>query len=311
MALFRSRGTKRDTIRHTHAEGTVDPTLFRRSRTITGTQSQTVQTAGQAHAALRSPRLHVHELRHHRRRLVSLLVVIVLSAATLLWMLDHLIVTPTIVIHDAGSDTEQLTAGYAAAIDHYFASHATERVDTATSLARLQTTLQQTYPETASVTLTNDAGLTKHTITISLRQPIARWQIGDKTYFVDQYGVRFQSLHGHAMPQLTVKDESGLPTATQQIASQSLMRFIGQTIGDIEKRHAFTVEQVILPAATLRQIDLMLKDRPYRIKLSLDRDVAQQVSDMVQALAYIDGHSLQPQYVDIRVEGKAYYRDKD
>ena len=286
-----------------------DAAVFRRSRTITGSQSQSVASAGESRAHLRSPRLHVHELRHHRRHIGGLLMLTLLAAGSVVWLLDRYIIVSAVVVQGAATETNTVAQDYNVRINRYFDSHPLERFDVVLARDRLLADLQGERPETASVSISNDSGLVAHRIVVQLRQPIARWQLGDTTYFVDTQGVLFQSVYGGASSLITVKDESGLPVATQRVASQSLMNFIGQTVGEIGKRGMNnTIKEVVLPRGTLREVDLMLTDRSYRIKLSLDRDIVQQVSDMINALRYIDEKNIVVRdYLDIRVEGRAFF----
>jgi hypothetical protein len=57
-------------------------------------------------------------------------------------------------------------------------------------------------------------------------------------------------------------------------------------------------------------VDIYLSGREYPIKTHIDRHPFVQASDVVGAIRYIETHGISPVYVDARVEGKAFYRDR-
>ncbi len=301
MSRTRTAETRR--TRKAHLTTSSSDGVFRRSRTITGSQSATVSSVAERNSHIQSPRHHIQELRIHRRRIGISLVASLLIAGTLFWLLDHYIAAPRVV---TTTSTSASTDIYSASVTKYFDTHPFERLDNVLRQANFLSTLQQQHPEIASATIHNDAGFVTHTVTLTFRQPIAIWQLGDTRYYVDRHGVLFEVYRGNE-PTLHVKDESGLPVATQKVASKSLMEFIGYTVGEIHRQQVGEIAEVILPRGTLREVDIMMRGRSYRIKLSLDRDVSQQVSDMMHALRYVDNQRITPLYLDVRVEGRAYY----
>ena len=68
------------------------------------------------------------------------------------------------------------------------------------------------------------------------------------------------------------------------------------------------VEHAVLPSGRIREVDVFLKGRGERYKMNLDRGVAVQVEDAVRMKKYLDQNNLQAEYVDIRVEGRAFYK---
>ncbi|MBP7760906.1 hypothetical protein KA093_03880 [Candidatus Saccharibacteria bacterium] len=277
---------------------------FRRSRTITGSTSSQVVAASETRGTLRSPRLHIHDLHVRRRWLTLVLVSVICAGGAVVWLLDQYIVSPQLSL--LGSTNDVAASRYASQLEGYLSSHPFERFEFALSRTAMEASLQRAWPEILHATLSNESGLVAHRLTIELRKPVVTWKIGDTSYLVDSNGVMFEN-STLPQPPVVVKDESGLPASTQQIASRTMMQFIGQTVGQISAQGVGTVQEVIIPPATLRRVDILLVDRAYRLRLSIDRDVTQQVSDIRNALTYIDDHELRPQYIDVRVEGRAYY----
>lgn len=69
------------------------------------------------------------------------------------------------------------------------------------------------------------------------------------------------------------------------------MTFIGRVVGEVELQLG-AVKEVIVPPATLKEVDLVFVDRPYPVKLMIDRDPAGQVADIVAAVQYLQVREL-------------------
>lgn len=262
-----------------------------------------MSSAGEVHHDLRSPRQRHHELKRHRRTLSVAWLGSALVIGLMLWLLDSYIVTPQVVI-DGGASS--MANEYQRTATSYFDAHPLQRFRFMLSSDGLNVALQRAHPEIDASVVSNMPGLAAHRLTIQLRTAIIRWQLGDAQYFVDQRGVMFQQATG-PIPSLVVTDESGLSAATQQIASRRMLQSIGQIVGQISSQGLGSIDKVVIPVGTLREVDISLKGRAYRLKMSIDRDARQQVSDAGNALRYIDDHALSPRYIDVRVEGKAFY----
>ena len=68
------------------------------------------------------------------------------------------------------------------------------------------------------------------------------------------------------------------------------------------------IEHVVLPRQKAREIDIYMEGRVEYYKMSLDRSSAVQAEDMHRMTLYLDQKELHPGYVDLRVEGKAYFK---
>lgn len=68
------------------------------------------------------------------------------------------------------------------------------------------------------------------------------------------------------------------------------------------------VDRVILPANKARELRIYLSGRTEFYKMSIDRGSAVQAEDMERMVKYLDDNGISPEYVDLRVEGKAYYK---
>lgn len=281
--------------------------VFRRSRTLTGAASSHVEAATEQKSLLKSPRLKEQELKRHRRLLLSGLMGAVMLIGACLWLLDQYIVSV-----DIASSKPLLkplaTSDYQAVIKQYLDARPAERFRFMLNKERLGQYVMEQRHEVSGIKIQGGAGLVATDLILTIREPVAVWQINDTKYYVDATGETYQ-VNYFAEPLVSVKDESGItPDSTELIASSRLLRFLGQTVSGLNASGVGKVVTVTIPAGTLRQLDITLDTRPYRIKTHMDRDAVGQVYDAVSALRYIDSKGIKPEYVDVRVEGKAFYR---
>ena len=106
------------------------------------------------------------------------------------------------------------------------------------------------------------------------------------------------------VPQPTVEiiDESG------QGITNKIKEYVGQLEIDFSDI-GLSLNRAVVPAGKNREIDIYLNDYDgFYIKLSVDRGTAVSAEDTKRILAYISEQDLHPQYIDIRVKGKAYYK---
>lgn len=89
--------------------------------------------------------------------------------------------------------------------------------------------------------------------------------------------------------------------------SDRVKQFVVRLEDDI-KLEGLEIDRVVLPYQKVRQIDVYIKDRKEYYKLSVDRSSAVQAEDLGRMLRYLDDKKIDCSYVDLRVEGKAYYK---
>ncbi len=276
--------------------------MYVRSRTITGSISSKVMSAVESASQLKSSRLEAHELHGHRRKVMWLLLATSLASLGLIMLIDSTIVRlqPATMVDER----------YISSVDAYYDSHLIERLPFVRDYDALRSDLQQSHPEIADINISGEDMFAAHTVAVALRQPIAQWTLGADTFFVDKNGIAYTIADQDLRPieLLRIKDESGLPVESQRVASTSMMQFIGQTVAGIASSPLGAVTEVIIPSGTLKQVDVLLQNRPYRVQLHIDRDPAGQVADVVSAVTFLDSQGITPEYLDVRVEGKAFYR---
>lgn len=275
--------------------------LFRRSRTLTGSISSRIASASEASSQLRSPRLKEHDLRAHRRKLTLSLVVAVGISFSLLGLLRGY-VSRLEVVNSLGGSAQ----GYERYIDNYLNSHPLERFLPLLNTATLNRYVVSKVPELEQVRI-DDTGFFSDTARVTYRTAVAKWQLNNVMYYVDKNGVAFERKPAQE-PALTIKDESGLPIASQQkLASTKMLAYIGKTVGALSSEVGI-VREVIIPPATLKQVDVVLEKYPYRIHTNSDRDPVGQAIDIKNAVNHLNVKGIVPSYLDVRVEGKAFYK---
>lgn len=279
-------------------------TIFRRNRTLVGSLSPQVSSASELSGDLRSPRAHVHHLTAHRRRL-GVIFVLVLSAICFFGWLVYDFTAEVQVSPTSGIAIDQ--ARYQHAINDYFATHPIERLRSLLNETALTSYLAQVTPEVEEAHSGGFAGFGATQFDLVFRRPVVGWLIASHQYYVDDSGVSFQ-VNYFEQPQVKIIDQSGIPqTAGTTIASSRFLRFVGRAI-TLAWADNLTITQAIIPANTTHQIEIIVAGHTSPVKLSLDRPVGEQIEDMQHALAYFDARGQHPEYIDVRVSGKAYYK---
>ena len=74
------------------------------------------------------------------------------------------------------------------------------------------------------------------------------------------------------------------------------------------KDYGFEIDHIVIPFQKARQIYVFAVGREEYYKLSLDRSSAMQAEDIGRMIRYLDENSVKCTYVDLRVEGRAYYK---
>ncbi len=280
---------------------------FRRNRTITGSTSNDIRSGNELNAQVRSPRAQAHHLSSLRRRVLFYLGTVFVAAFVLYLLLNQMIAAAVIKVEGTPSVAASDTAGYQASLDSYFSARPFERLRFTLNTAELLSHLQTQHPEVEKLTVTSVDQPGKALVTLRPRSAIARWNVAGKKQYVDSKGVVFERNYG-ADPQLQIIDNSGVAdSGSGAVASRRFLGFIGIAVG-LAKDNGLSVSEIIIPSLTSRQVDLKLAGVVPYYKLSVDRSVGEQIEDLTRVQRHLVGNQLQPEYIDLRVEGKAFYR---
>jgi len=274
-------------------------------------RNQTISSIRRPDGEPVSERARVHNLTQRRRKITAILGlvfgIIIVLAALMTQFTARANVTGSTAALSRAIDPK----AYEKAINDYLAIHPVERLRFAMNEAALSQYLSGALPEVAHVRLSSTTNIVESNFTLTLRQPVAGWQINSKQYYVDNTGVVFQNNY-YDTPGVQIIDQSGIsPEQGSTVASARLLSFVGRVVAlskqGLAGQGSYTVTQAILPLGTTRQIEIRLKDVQPLIKLSIDRGAGEQVEDMIRALTFLQSKNVTPQYIDVRVEGRAAY----
>ncbi len=274
----------------------IDPPTYRRNRTMTD-RSDLPEV---------SERAKIHRVRQLRSRVgAALLVVVTCVGFGAIGVMQY---SGSIAV--VSSSTELVntvdTETYERIFTVYYTEHPLERFRFATDHNRLLSFLQQEAPEVQSVKPAGmqEIGVSKYEI--GIRRPVASWTVDDRRYYVDAEGVTFTKNY-YQEPSVRVIDNSGAAISQgAAIASSRLLSFVGRVVS-LAEANSVAISSIEIPTQSMRQVSIKGKGMP-SVRMTVDRPVEVQVNDMVQALRYFERRSQKPSYIDVRVEGKAFYR---
>ncbi|MBC7565060.1 hypothetical protein H7100_02430 [Candidatus Saccharibacteria bacterium] len=271
---------------------------FRRGQTLSGVKRADSEPV--------SERTRMHHLAQ-RRRNVGAVFTLVLGIIIVLGALLSQFTGDVVVAGSSQALTRAIApTSYEKAINDYLAIHPVERLRFALNESALSEYVAGILPEVSQVKLTSTDSIVQSNFTLTLRNPIAGWQINGNQYYVDEKGVVFQKNY-YETPTVQIVDQSGVsPQQGTIVASARLLSFVGRVVA-LAGQGSYTVTQAILPSGTTRQLDIQLKDVQPRVKLSIDRGAGEQVEDMIRSLTYLKSKGMGAQYIDVRVSGRAVY----
>lgn len=256
-----------------------------------------------------SSRLEVHHLRNRRRRVAyALLGLLVASAGVLFLLTQTTFVAHASLYGQVGEVDQSRVSALDQAIASFFNDNPLQRIHFVFSSDELVSYLQShDHSEIKSLVSTTDTSLGNVQMTFKVREPVASWSSNSTHRFVDASGVVFSENY-YTKPSIAIIDQSGLSENRDLsvVASARLLRFIGLASG-ILKADGYTVQQIILPANTTREVDIKLSSGII-LKMTVDRSVGEQCEDADRALAYFHHHKTKVHYVDVRVSRSAYYK---
>ena len=310
MSLFKKKQS--DIPRRRLADRAIDnstsPNVFRRNRTLTGSTSNNLGGI-KAKADLESPRVHVHNLSVQRRKVTGILFIVFISIVLIWTLVSNFTSTVSVSVSDSSISKPVDVLKYEKVIQDYFGINPISRLSFFLDQSALTTYVSSKLPEVSMVSKRNMLGIGRSNFAITMRVPVAGWQINSKQYYVDSRGIPFEKDY-FGKPVVQIIDNSGIPSpqnGTVAIASNRFLSFVGRVVY-LSKLNGYTVTQAALPANTTRELEVRLKEGNYLVKLSIDRTVGEQVEDMVASVRYFTSHNQTPEYIDVRVSGKAFYR---
>ena len=254
-----------------------------------------------------SERDNLKKLRARRKKILRLLQYSMFGLAVAAFLARFLVFE--VQVDFADSKTKPDVAKYQTAIVDYLKRQPFERLVFNIDKSHLERSIQTSHPELLEITTITSGFLQPTNFKLKFRKPVAMMLVNQKRYFVDALGVPFVDNY-HQMPAIEINDQSGIKQSkqlNQQLISGRFLRFIGQAIAlSNDKGHQITSASI--PTGTVHQIEFKVRGFDLYLKMTIDRDVAEQVEDATRSLDYLKKSGLKPQYLDVRVPNKVFYK---
>lgn len=253
---------------------------------------------------MKSARVHTHDLAQKRRQIAGSLFLVLVISTLLYILLSQFTASVALRTDDL---TTKLDGPYEKAVQDYFGTQPIERLRFLTNVDALTRYVQASAPEVQSIAMTGSDGIGKTNMTLTMRRPVAGWNVDGSQQYVDASGTAFKKNYFPA-PAVQIIDNSGVEvTNGQAVASNRFLGFVGRLVG-LVKEKGYVAQQIIIPRGTTRQVELRVENIPYSLKFSIDRPAGEQAEDMARTLGYLGQKGITPEYVDLRVANKAFYK---
>ena len=279
---------------------------FKRGRTLAGSTRSRVRASETTALQTATPREKAHHLARVRRKIIGMLVIVAIGLLSLLVLLWQFSAGVTVQLSDVPlrADTQQ----YEQTIQTYLKENPPERLRFNLNDERLTEFVARKHTEVESITQGGYSSLAHTVFSVKLRKPVVSWQVSDARYFVDEHGVSFTK-NLYETPLVTIVDNSGVRyTPGTAIASERFLGFVGRTVA-LAHKNKLAVTSVSIPPGTSHQVELIAEGVSYPIILSIDRSPAEQVEDALRAVQHFKVTGKSPAYIDLRVKGRAFFRD--
>ncbi len=102
-------------------------------------------------------------------------------------------------------------------------------------------------------------------------------------------------------PTIEIIDEAGTGVTSRM---KEYVATVERDFADI----GLSANRAVVPAGKMREIHVFLNGYEPYVKLNIDRGTAVSVEDAKRMLQYISSRDIHPEYVDVRVKGKGYYK---
>lgn len=104
------------------------------------------------------------------------------------------------------------------------------------------------------------------------------------------------------VPEMKIVDDNH----SEQISSRvkEYLYFLENDLRDL----GFMPLRAVLPAGKMREFDIDIEGITPYFKVTIDRDAAVTAEDISRMVKYLEENNLEPVYVDVRVDGKAFYK---
>lgn len=165
--------------------------------------------------------------------------------------------------------------------------------------------LEKSHPElqSADVTVSTTSNrpiayVTQYSAKFLLRQGSMRYGLTSNGFVVDMPKI------SEALP--VIHDETGEEIGIgKQLLPRNHVQFIETVVYQLDQNDV-SVASILLPAQKAYEVNIRLKSKPYVLRFNLAEDPLQQSGAAVAAMKSIT--AVTPQYIDVRVPGRVYYK---
>lgn len=242
--------------------------------------------------------------------------VLILAIAIVVSVFNVLSVTPRVKVEPL---TMSKTSGallrdsgeYQAAADKLLSSSLWNRNKITINTGQVSQQLTKQFPELSSASIT--LPLLAHRPILYVQPAEASLVVAadNGAFVVDQNGralIPSANLPtAHNLPQ--VVDKSGLAISVgRQVLTSDDVTFIQTVLDELNAKH-LQVSSMVLPAES-RELDVYIEGQPYFVKFNLaGGDARQQAGTYLATIAELQReHATPAHYIDVRVDGRAYYK---
>jgi len=279
--------------------------VFQRNRTITGAKSDNSASASDS-SDLKTPRTRAYHLSVKRKKVSVIFLTIIGLSVLLFWLITQLTAKVSVAFSDVLSNAVE-PSQYSNVIEGYLDANPLERLRFALDEQKLLSYVGNSYPEVRSIDNINMVSMGEFKFALSMRKPVASWAIDGKSYFVDEQGAAFEKDY-FKVGVVAIVDESGIGFKDGSVvASNRFLSFVGKVVA-ASRENEYSVIQALIPNGTTRQLEVKLEGVEPLIRLSIDRSAGEQVEDMVRAVEFLKSKGRSIEYIDVRVENKAFYK---
>ena len=265
---------------------------FRRGKTISRHQKE------------HSERSENQKLVIRRRKLGAFFVILAIFISLISIFLFQFISKVSVVSNESKS---QNLSKYEKSVEEYLNINPSERILSNLNKNALLESLQKDYPEVLSISDIKFNGLTSYKIYLNFRKPVASWLVDGKEFFVDSEGASF-NVNNFEKPSLNIIDDSGAIVSNgKNVASSSFFSFIGKLVSAANKQ-GLEVSKIRIPPLSLRQVEVSVKGVSYFARMSTADSAEGQIINFKKAIEYFITHKISPNYIDLRIEGRGYYK---
>ncbi len=271
---------------------------YKRNRTLSSYRHNTPEE---------SARQKEHALASQRRKIGGVFLIVTMAVVFLALLLWQLIAQVHVTTTTKQLATSFEVKPYEGAVNEYLNLNPSQRLRFSLNEAALSAYVSEALPEVESIQLSGMPGVAQSNLAITFRTPVAGWQINSKQYFVDAHGVVFEKNYYEA-PTVQIVDESGVsPEQGSAVVGSRTLGFLGRAVAQAQGR-GYAIVKAALPQDTTREVDIYFDGISSRVKLSIDRGAGEQIEDADRAIKYLQSRGVAPEYIDVRVAGRAAYR---